>query len=254
MGQKNDDAGSAPRTTVGKGGRGEPRSTKKVKKSAAATGRPACDKCGEVHGRCAGHTKHGPNTGKPCGANPRAGALVCTKHGGNHPGQKKAAKERLLELVDPALAALHKVLTDPNTDDHNKVRAAQLVLDRTGFKPGIVIEVGTSPFDAMILAAMGNAKTIELDRGDPTPAALPSKHSWEDVDQYATDEQTEAWAEYDAEDERPYTASIVPDKNTVQGEVVGSILPGPPDTRGAATEYDDAHPMAWPYGVRLPAE
>jgi hypothetical protein len=49
--------------------------------------------------------------------------------------------------VDPALAALHKVPTDPNTDDHNKVRAAQIVLDRTGFKPGVVVEIKPGTWD-----------------------------------------------------------------------------------------------------------
>lgn len=245
MGQKNKRKGSAPRATVGKDGRGKARSTKQRENASPSADRPSCDKCGQVHGRCAGHTKHGPNAGKPCGANPRAGALVCNKHGGNHPGQKKAAKERLLELVDPALAALHKVLTDPNTDDHNKVRAAQLVLDRTGFKPGMVIEVGMTKFDQVLADAVGldpATGIIQLDRGH-SPSALPvgggeeEEHSWEDVETHAKEAQAEAWAPYDDEDE---PQRIDPDADTVRGEVV-SILPEPPDTRSAATEYDRAH-------------
>jgi hypothetical protein len=59
---------------------------------------------------------------------------------------KKAAKERLVELIDPAIAALDKVLRDPESEDAVKVRAATAILDRTGFRPGIVVEV--SPDDA----------------------------------------------------------------------------------------------------------
>ncbi|MCP3422976.1 hypothetical protein [Nocardioides pinisoli] len=247
MGKKNKGKGSAPRTTVGKDGRGKARSTKQRESAAPSAKRPPCDKCGQVHGRCAGHTKHGPNAGKPCGANPRAGALVCIKHGGNHPGQKKAAKERLLELVDPALAALHKVLTDPNTDDHNKVRAAQLVLDRTGFKPGMVIEVGMTKFDQVLADAVGldpATGTVQLDRGHSPSALASGDHSWEDMETHATEAQAKAWAPYDDEDE---PQRIDPDADTVPGEVV-SILPEPPDTRGVPSEYDRGHTTAWPYG------
>ena len=136
MGKKEQGKKRVSRTGVGKTSPGTGGRNAQGESGGGTPGRDPCEKCGQVHGRCAGHTKHGPNAGKPCGANPRAGALVCIKHGGNHPAQKKAAKERLLELVDPALAVLHKVLTDPKTDDHNKVRAAQLVLDRDRLQAG----------------------------------------------------------------------------------------------------------------------
>lgn len=149
------------RTGVGKDTGSSPAPTTTGKNEAAPTGRPVCEKCGQVHRACRGHTKHGPNAGKPCGANPRIGQFVCIKHGGNHPAQIKSAKQRLLELVDPALATLYKVLTS-DADDSVKVRAALGILDRTGYGPGATLNVQSSKFDEMLAAALGNASAEEV--------------------------------------------------------------------------------------------
>jgi hypothetical protein len=129
-------------------------------------------------------------------------------------------------LVDPALAALHKVLTDPNTDDHNKVRAAQVVLDRAGFKPGMVVEVQTSKWDqaADEVYTDGGADRSSLLPGDTR--ALPGgvgNHTWEDKAQLAWNAQEDA----DRDNAEPEVFRIYQDENTVRCEVVDPIAPPP---------------------------
>lgn len=51
----------------------------------------------------------------------------------------KSARERLAELVEPALEGLHKALK--SNDLPTIVRASQIVLDRCGFRPSRAIEL-----------------------------------------------------------------------------------------------------------------
>lgn len=67
------------------------------------------------------------------------GGTVCATHGGQAPQVKKSAKERLAELVEPALKGLHKALKSGEIP--SIVKAAQIVLDRTGFHPSQAIEL-----------------------------------------------------------------------------------------------------------------
>ena len=54
-------------------------------------------------------------------------------HGGKAPQVEKTARKRLAALVEPAIVALRKAL---EADDLNAtLRAARLVLDRTGYGP-----------------------------------------------------------------------------------------------------------------------
>ncbi len=71
------------------------------------------------------------------------GQTVCRTHGGASPQAKKAARERLNDLVDPAIASLKKVLeTAINSEDYGAVvRAANSILDRTGFHSSQSIEL-----------------------------------------------------------------------------------------------------------------
>ena len=67
------------------------------------------------------------------------GSNVCATHGGRAPQVKRSAKERLAELVEPALAGLHTALKSGEIP--SIVKAAQIVLDRTGFHPSQAIEL-----------------------------------------------------------------------------------------------------------------
>lgn len=109
-------------------------------------------------------------TGERCRRAAIKGGTVCTVHGGNLPQVRKKAKERLLELVEPALASLQKVLTDPAADDATKVRAALGILDRTGHGPGAKLEVGFSKFDQLLEDAVEVGAQVAIERGSPPPS------------------------------------------------------------------------------------
>lgn len=96
------------------------------------------------------------STGKRCTRWAMFGQKICMVHGGKAPQNLKAAKRRLLEMTEPAIAALDDVI---NTQQDNEgpsstvVRAALGVLDRTGLGPTQTIEHGnneaTIPLDAL---------------------------------------------------------------------------------------------------------
>ena len=86
--------------------------------------------------RCAAHSSQ---TGERCKKAAIKGGTVCASHGGRAPQVKKSAKERLAELVEPALNGLHKALKSGEIP--SIVKAAQIVLDRTGFHPTQAVEL-----------------------------------------------------------------------------------------------------------------
>lgn len=72
------------------------------------------------------------STGKRCTRPAIPGGTVCRYHGGAAPQVQKKAALRLLELVDPAVATLARVMASPTAKDADKIRAAENVLDRAG--------------------------------------------------------------------------------------------------------------------------
>lgn len=90
--------------------------------------------------RCKAHSSQ---TGQRCKKAAMLGQTVCRKHGGASPQAKKAARERLNDLVDPAIASLKKVLERAiDSEDYAAVvRAAISILDRTGFHPSKSLEL-----------------------------------------------------------------------------------------------------------------
>lgn len=60
------------------------------------------------------------------------GTTVCATHGSRAPQVKRKAALRMIELVDPAIATLARVMTNPASKDADKIRAAENVLDRAG--------------------------------------------------------------------------------------------------------------------------
>lgn len=196
--------------------------------------------------RCRGTARR---TGERCKKAAIKGHHYCPSHGGSLPTVRRSAKERLLELVDPALAALHKVLSNENAEDSVKVRAALGILDRTGHGPGQTVTVQTSKWDELIDELGGQ---IEIDRSLPasTTPALESgggAHTWEDVETFAKEAQADAWRGYDGEDDEALRAARFNpyDGRTVRGEV---ILPEPPPPEPAPP--DNEPPAYGPYGTR----
>src|SRR5436305_15207742 len=86
--------------------------------------------------RCTAHVSDGS---RQCGRWAINGSTVCATHGGQAPQVKKSARERLAELVEPALEGLHTALKSGEIP--SIVKAAQIVLDRTGFHPSKAIEL-----------------------------------------------------------------------------------------------------------------
>jgi hypothetical protein len=84
-------------------------------------------------------TAHSSQTGERCKKAAIKGGAVCASHGGRAPQVQRSAKERLAELVEPALKGLHKALRSGEIP--SIVKAAQIVLDRTGFHPTQAMEV-----------------------------------------------------------------------------------------------------------------
>jgi hypothetical protein len=76
---------------------------------------------------------HSSRTGLPCKRWAIQGGTVCPTHGGSIQRVKISAADRLAEMVDPALTALHALLAA----DSETVRLGAIkdVLDRNGLKP-----------------------------------------------------------------------------------------------------------------------
>lgn len=76
-------------------------------------------------------TAHRSN-GDPCKAPAIRGGTVCRAHGGSSPQAQRAARLRLLELVDPAIATLEREMENADKSA-DRQRAAENILDRTGY-------------------------------------------------------------------------------------------------------------------------
>lgn len=128
--------------------------------------------------------------GTRCGRASALGQFVCDKHGAKAPLSQQAARERLLMLVEPALAALLRALqtgepcahcgrSDADRDP-TVIRAATVVLDRSGFHPTLAVEQVAPPnpfdgadLDALEASALDMLASIRALRGDDVPA-LPA--------------------------------------------------------------------------------
>ena len=91
-------------------------------------------------------TAHVHTTGQQCRRWSIEGGTVCIMHGGSAPQVKTAARRRLLELIDPALARLSEALNlEAVTANEWAVimRAIKEVLDRTGIDTPKQIEIIT---------------------------------------------------------------------------------------------------------------
>ena len=85
-------------------------------------------------------------SGERCKKYPMKGSNVCRNHGGASPQAKRKARERLNDLVDPAINILAKAVRDteenPAIMSSTVLRAARDILDRTGYKPGFDLNLG----------------------------------------------------------------------------------------------------------------
>ncbi|QEE61601.1 hypothetical protein FVA74_08435 [Salinibacterium sp. dk2585] len=120
--------------------------------------------------------------GEQCKLAPIKGGTVCKKHGGAAAHIQRKAKERLMNMVNPALVELNKILLAPATSDGDKLRAISMVLDRTGYGKGMTIEhVQSKPWEV----TMGHIIT-EMPESHPSESqatyVLPALEDIEDAE------------------------------------------------------------------------
>lgn len=78
--------------------------------------------------------------GQRCTAAAIKGSNVCRVHGGSAPHVQRAARLRLLELVDPAITALAKIMKNEEAPEAARLRAAENILDRAGYPRAIQVD------------------------------------------------------------------------------------------------------------------
>lgn len=149
---------------------------KKAKRSASSTDRAQC-------------TAHKKN-GDPCSNPPVRGATVCRMHGGSAPQVRAKANQRLIEMVLPAMRELNKILHSPHTTDADKLKAINMVLNRTGYNDRQMIDIGfrePSPWDLI-----GQNAVITVDRNSIGPAEHPDALGGGGVDEGSLDAALDA--------------------------------------------------------------
>lgn len=103
--------------------------------------------------RCTGTIRNGDRTGERCGRWSIMGHDRCMVHGGHLPNVQKAAatkveaaKLRLIEDVDLAVDTLFELLK-PGVADNVKLGAAKEILDRSGVKGAIDVNIEVKTAD-----------------------------------------------------------------------------------------------------------
>ena len=78
-------------------------------------------------------TAKSKQSGVRCKRRPIPGGSVCIMHGGGIPQVREAARLRILELVNPALATMARAVRGKGKPGQVEINAARDILDRAGF-------------------------------------------------------------------------------------------------------------------------
>lgn len=117
-------------------------------------------------------------TGERCRRQAIAGGFTCRVHGSAAGHVRKAARQRLSELLKPALGALGEALESGNYSA--MVRAATVILDRTGYGPHSTLGVSVvSPEDRERLFAAFRAAGITHTQAQAVADALDAMEDGE---------------------------------------------------------------------------
>lgn len=110
-------------------------------------------------------------SGERCKRQAIAGAAVCRVHGGAAPQVRAKAQERLLALVDPALAVLSHAMRQKAKQLPVAVQAARDVLDRNNLGGKQFLELSGGVIDAEVLRQRRAARLAAEGRKElPAPA------------------------------------------------------------------------------------
>jgi hypothetical protein len=97
-------------------------------------------------------------------------------HGGSAPQVKAKANQRLIEMVLPAMGELRRIIDSKTASDADKLKAVNMVLQRTGFNERHHIDIGLrepTPFDHLSQSAFvimrGEDNVIDADDRDALP-------------------------------------------------------------------------------------
>lgn len=129
--------------------------------------------------QCKAHKVDGTRCKKPA----MRGQFICVSHGGGAPQNRKAARERLAELIDPIIARLVERVKEPGLSTGDLIRIGHLILDRTGVGPTANLKVDSrivkydlSELSVEQLAAKMDALQAKLKGlGEPhQPQSLPA--------------------------------------------------------------------------------
>lgn len=96
--------------------------------------------------RCIARSKR---TGTQCKRTALPGLNVCRTHGGGSKAAIAKSRAYLDQLAEPAIFQLQQILNDSKTAAPDRLRAIQMVLDRTGFgkRESLDVEVEMKPWE-----------------------------------------------------------------------------------------------------------
>lgn len=130
----------------------------------------------------------------PCRSPAMKGQRICRMHGGAAPQNKRAAKMRLSELVEPAIARLAEEM-DMAEKPADRIKAANSILDRAGW--GRIQKIETADAKDRLHARLAQMKEkAEKDRetleneseADPEDAFTPVARPASDMDENTEDD------------------------------------------------------------------
>lgn len=107
--------------------------------------------------RCHAHSR----SGAQCKKMAEPGATVCRMHGGASPQVRRAARIRLLSLVDPAITTLAREMTSADKSSDRRL-AADSILDRAGVSRTTGVDLGSA--NALLAARLDQ---LRADAGLP---------------------------------------------------------------------------------------
>lgn len=131
------------------------------------------------------------SNGDPCGNYAIKGSTVCLHHGGAAGQTRLAAAQRMVEMRLKAIGVVDGMLDDPALDPAIRLRAAQIVLDRSGMGPTSKIEheVEVKPYELLLKEGTvvrdvalppGESEIIDAEVEDePDPAAPAGKPTFD---------------------------------------------------------------------------
>ena len=103
-----------------------------------AGGKPGVRRCGAMR-----------PSGTQCKREVEMGSVVCDQHGGLAPQVQRRAKERLIVHADRVVENLLRLIDDPETPMHLRIKVMQDWLDRAGVDKSQTVTIGTDPLEAL---------------------------------------------------------------------------------------------------------